>query len=62
MKTFKATRSFYGDLGNIRRDQLIEVDEREHRKTIDTLLSRGLIVEQAGKQPARTPRKPTAKA
>ncbi|RWC28817.1 hypothetical protein [Mesorhizobium sp.] len=44
MKNFRATRSFFGDLGNIRRNQIVPI-ENEKETAAASLIKRGLLVE-----------------
>lgn len=51
---FRATRSFYGDLGNFRRNQIVELDAGD--KTVKELVSKELLTTDL--EVSRRPGKP----
>lgn len=59
MKTYIAKRSFYGDLGSVRRRQELKIDDERLAKQ---LVEKGLIAPASGTEPeaVETP-KPTTK-
>jgi hypothetical protein len=44
--TYRATRSFYGDLGNFRRNQIVELDPSD--KTVKELITKELLSTDLG--------------
>ncbi len=47
MTKFKASRSFFGDLGNIKRNQIVEIPDVKD-KTAARVIARGLLVPLGG--------------
>ena len=51
MKYYQATRSLYGDLGSIRRNEKIPLNDPrlvDREKALKDLLKRGLLVQRSG--------------